>query len=71
MTNRDNIIYYTITAGVFIGIVVCSLWFHNARQPTTEDGERENTSTIVIAAAAMVTASTTIVLAVSYRGTFS
>ena len=62
MTNRDNIIYYTITAVVFIGIVGCSLLFHNAGQPTNGDSERENISTIVIAAAAVVTTGATIVL---------
>ena len=56
MTSKDNIIYYTITAVVFVGIVVCSLLFHNPGQPTNGDSERENTSTIVIAAAAVVTA---------------
>ena len=64
MTNRDNIIFYTITAVVFIGIVGCSLLFHNAGQPTNGDSERENISTIVIAAAAVVTTGATIVLAI-------
>ena len=35
MTKRDNIIYYTITAVVFIGIVVCSVW----SQPNTTNTE--------------------------------
>jgi hypothetical protein len=60
MTNREHIIYYTITAVVFVGIVVCSLLFHNPGQPTNA----EIISTIVIAAAAVVTAGATIVLAV-------
>ena len=68
MTSKDNIIYYTITVVVFIGIVVCSLLFHNAGQPTNGDSDRrfmtEIISTIVIAAAAVVTAGATIVLAV-------
>ena len=38
MTNRDNIIYYTLTAVVFIGIVVCYLLFHNSEQPITTGG---------------------------------
>jgi len=37
MTSKDNILYYTITAVVFMGIVVCFLLFHNAGQPTNED----------------------------------
>ena len=36
MTSRDNIIYYTITAVIFVGIVVCFLLFHNAGQPTNK-----------------------------------
>ena len=68
MTRKDNIIYYTITAVVFVGIVACSLLFHNPGQPTNGDGDRgfmtEIISTIVIAAAAVVTAGATIVLAV-------
>ena len=68
MTKRDNIIYYTITAVVFVGIVVCSLLFHNVGETTNGDSERrfmtEIISTIVIAAAAVVTAGATIVLAV-------
>lgn len=55
-------------AVVFIGIVLCSLLFHNTEQPTNGDSEgrlmTENISTIVIAAAAVVTAGATIVLAV-------
>ena len=35
MTTRDNIIYYTTTAVVFIGIVVCSVW----SQPNTTNTE--------------------------------
>ena len=35
MTRRDNIIYYTITAVVFVGIVVCSVW----SQPNTTNTE--------------------------------
>ena len=35
MTTKDNIIYYTITAVVFIGIVVCSVW----SQPNTTNTE--------------------------------
>lgn len=34
MTTRDNIIYYTITAIVFVGVVVCSILFHNSEQPS-------------------------------------
>ena len=68
MTSKDNTIYYTLTAVVFIGIVVCSLLFHNAGQPTNGDSDKgfmtESISTIVIAAAAVVTAGATIVLAV-------
>ena len=67
MTNRENIIYYTLTAVVFVGIVVCSLLFHNPGQSTNGDNERkfmtEIISTIVIAAAAVITAGATIVLA--------
>ena len=67
MTSKDNIIYYTITAVVFVGIVLISLWFHNAGQSTNGDSETgsmaENISTIVIAAAAVVTAGATTVLA--------
>ena len=57
MTSKDNIIYYTITAVVFIGIVVCSLLFHNAGQPTNA----ENISTI-IAVSPFLTAFATVVL---------
>ena len=68
MTNRDNIIFYTITALVFVGIVVCSLLFHNPGQPTNGDSGRrftiENISTIVMAFSAFATAGATIVLAV-------
>ena len=68
MTTRDNIIYYTITAVVFIGIVVCSLLFHNPEQSTNGDSERrfmaEIISTIVMATAAVVTAGATIALVV-------
>ena len=32
MTSRDNIIYYTITAIVFVGIVLCTILFHNNEQ---------------------------------------
>ena len=35
MTSRENIIYYTITAVVFVGIVVCSVW----SQPNTTNTE--------------------------------
>lgn len=68
MTRKDTIIYYTITAVVFIGIVVCFILFHNTGQPINGDSDRgfmpEIISTIVIAAAAVVTAGATIVLAV-------
>ena len=68
MTSKDNIIYNTITVVVFIGIVVCSLLFHNPGQSTNGDSDRgfmtEIISPIVIAAAAVVTAVATIVLAV-------
>ena len=67
MTSKDNIIYYTITAVVFVGIVVCSLLFHNPGQPANDDSERrsmtEIISTIVIAAATVVTATATVILA--------
>lgn len=67
MTSKDNIIYYTLTAVVFVGIVVCSLLFHNGGQPTNSDSDRgfmtEIIITIVIAASAFITAATTIVLA--------
>ena len=62
MTSKDNIIYYTITAVVFVGIVVCSLLLHNAEQPTNGGSERENISTIVIAVSPFLTAAATIVL---------
>ena len=66
MTSKENIIYYTITVVVFVGIVVCSLLFHNAGQPTNGDSERrfmtENISTIVVAISALATAGATIVL---------
>ena len=64
MTSREIIIYYTITASVFVGILVFNLLFHNAGQPTDGASEMGNISTIVIAAAAVVTAVATIVLAV-------
>ena len=67
MTTRDNIIYYTLTAVVFVGIVVCSLLFHTPRQPTNGGSERENISTIVIAASAVVTAVATVVLVKTTR----
>lgn len=67
MTSRDNTIYYTITAVVFVGIVLISLLFHNTGQPTNGDSETgvmtEIISTIVIAAAAVVTATATVILA--------
>ena len=62
MTSKDNIIFYTITAIVFIGIVVCSLLFHNAGQPTNGDSDRENISTIITAVSPFLTAAATIVL---------
>lgn len=63
MTSKDNLIYYTITAVVFIGIVVCSLLFHNPGQPTNGDSEGENISTIIIAFSPFVTAAATVILA--------
>ncbi|MXV85557.1 hypothetical protein F4Z98_19570, partial [Candidatus Poribacteria bacterium] len=63
MTSKDNIIYYTITAVVFIGVVVYSLLFYNAGQPANGDSERENISTIVSAVSPFLTATATIVLA--------
>ena len=62
MTDRDNIIYSTITVVVFVGIVVCSLLFHNPGQPTNGVSERENISTRISAVAPFVTAAATIVL---------
>ena len=38
MTSRDNIIYYTVTSVVFVGIVVCFLFFHNSGQ-TSNGGD--------------------------------
>ena len=35
MTSKDNVIYYTITAIVFVAIVVCSVW----SQPNTTNTE--------------------------------
>ena len=68
MTSKDNIIYYIITAVVFIGIVVCSLLLHNAGQSTNGgSGSRfmtEITSTIVVAFSAFITAGATVILAV-------
>lgn len=63
MTSKDNIIYYTITAVIFIGVVVYSLLFYNAGQPANGDSERENISTIVSAVSPFLTATATIVLA--------
>ena len=68
MTSKENIIYYTITAVVFVGIVVCSLLFHKAGQLTNGDSERtfmtEIITTIVMAASAFATAGATIILVV-------
>ena len=54
MTSKGNIIYYTITTVVFVGIVVCSLLFHNPGQLTNGDSDKgfmtEIISTIVCTA---------------------
>lgn len=69
MTNRDNTIYYTITAVVFVRIVVCSLLFHNSGQSTNGDSEStfmtEIISTIVLAVSAVVTATAPVILAMT------
>ena len=62
MTNRDNIIFYTITAVVFVGIVVCSLLFHNGGQPTTGDSESGSMTENIIAVSPFLTAFATVVL---------
>ena len=38
MTSKDNIIYYIITAVVFVGIVLCCTWFHTSGQSITTGG---------------------------------
>lgn len=63
MTNRENTIYYTITAVVFVGIVVCSFLFHNPGQPINDDSEREHISTRVSVISACITVVATVVLA--------
>ena len=63
MTTRDNIIYYTLTAVVFVGIVLISLLFHNAGQPTNEDSERASMTEIISTISPFVTAGATVVLA--------
>jgi len=62
MTSKDNVIYYTTTAVVFIGIVLISLLFHNPGQPINSGSERENISTIVSAVSPLLTAFATVVL---------
>ena len=61
MTSKDNIIFYTITAVVFVGIVVCSLLFHNAGQPT--NGGSDSGFMTIIEFSPFVTAGATVVLA--------
>ena len=63
MTNKDNVIYYTITAVVFIGIVVCCTWFHNAGQPANGDSESGFMTEIISTISPFVTAGATVVLA--------
>ena len=61
MTSKDNIIFYIITAVVFVGIVVCSLLFHNPGQPT--NGDSDSGFMTIIAFSPFVTAAATVVLA--------
>ena len=63
MTSKDNIIYYTLTAVVFVGIVVCSLLFHNPGQPTNGDSETGSMTENIIAFSPFLTAGATIGLA--------
>ena len=47
MTNRDNIIYYTITAVVFIGIMLCFLLFHNSGQVSNSSDKNEVNQSVI------------------------
>ena len=65
MTRTENIIYYTITAVVFIGIILCCTWFHTSGQSITTGGSERGSmteiiSTIVMAFATVVTATATV-----------
>ena len=46
MTTRDNIIYYTITTVVFLGIVLCSVYFIS-RQPSTGSTTNDKNSSVL------------------------
>ncbi|MDE0688956.1 MAG: hypothetical protein OXI61_12370 [Candidatus Poribacteria bacterium] len=62
MTSKDNIIYYTITAVVFIGVVLISLLFHNRGQPINGDSDKGFMTENIIAISPFVTAAATVVL---------
>ena len=47
MTSKDNIIYYTITRVVFIGIVMCFLLFHNSEQISNNSNANEKEQTMI------------------------
>ena len=73
MTTRDNIIYYTITAIVFVGIVLCCTWFHTSGQNST-DGKGQSLVERIAPYAALIAAfaaliSATIAVIVSTRKT--
>lgn len=63
MTTKENVIYYTTTAVVFIGIVVCSLLFHNSGQPINGDSNKGFMTENIIAFSPFVTAAATVILA--------
>lgn len=47
MTSKDNIIYYTITAVVFVGIVMCSLLFHTDGQLSMGDATNKEKQLVI------------------------
>jgi hypothetical protein len=66
MTSKDNIIYFTITAVVFVGIVLCSLLFHTSGHPSNDNNpNREKQSMIEILApyAAVISAAAALISA--------
>ena len=57
MTRRDNIIYYSITAAVFVLIIVFSILFHASGQPTNGNEENQLTAlsiAVISALAALI-----------------
>ena len=47
MTSGNNIIFYTITAVIFVGIILCFILFHSSGQPSDSSETNEGNKSMI------------------------